>query len=73
MEVQSIFIAREAYVNGPPGGGEWTPAKILQFLRGRGIDAERFVNWTRAKNRIGIILYYEGEEPTEEKATRFLQ
>ena len=62
----SILVSVAAMKAGPPPPFRfWNqPGAMLAFLRQLGIDAEDFINYTRAKYGAGFILYYRGEEPT---------
>jgi hypothetical protein len=80
VKAHEIFVPLGVIRNGPPlGFASWKqPGAMLAFIRYRGIDAESFVNWTKARlggaggPHIGYKLYFFGPEPTQKQRDRFL-
>lgn len=71
-EAQQIFIAMERVNAGPPAPWRmWNqPGCMLAYIRGLGIDAEDVINYTRAPDRLGFIIYYRGAAPTARQKMR---
>lgn len=67
-KAEKVLISMRRVKEGPPPPWTaWNFDSILALLRSVGIDVEQIVNWTRAPNGTGFLIYYRGESITEAK------
>lgn len=65
-KAESILVSLNKVKGGPPPPhARWNFESLCALLRGAKIDVERVVNWTKAPNGAGYIIYFHGEAPTE--------
>jgi hypothetical protein len=72
-QAQSVLITTAEVNAGPPAPFmRWDFHSIRALLRKKGIDVETIVNWCRAPDGLGFLVYYYGEEATAVKAARIV-
>lgn len=68
QDVQQIFVSKARVHAGPPKSHQfWNFKSICALLQEAKIDVEEVINWTKAKDGLGYIIYYRGEAASEKK------